>query len=92
VPVLPGAGALAAAGQASSLAPANRAATLGRVTGAVADPRAALLWDPQTCGGFLAAVPADRAAALVADLCAMGEGAAVIGQVTAGPVQITLTD
>jgi selenide,water dikinase len=92
VPLLPGAGALAAAGQASSLAPANRAATLGRVTGPVSDPRAALLWDPQTCGGFLAAVPADGAAALVADLRAMGEGAAVIGRVTAGPVQITLTD
>ena len=89
IPVLPGAVALAAAGQASSLAPANRAATAGRVT-APDDPRTALLWDPQTCGGFLAAVPADAATPLVAALRALGEDAACIGQVTAGAAHITV--
>jgi selenide,water dikinase len=90
VPLLPGAAVLAAAGQASSLAPANRAATLGRVV-APDDARAALLWDPQTCGGFLAAVAADEAPALVAALRAMGEDAACIGWVTDGPVRVTVT-
>ena len=55
------------------------------------DPRAGLLWDPQTCGGFLAAVPQGKAERLVADLRAGGEDAAIIGQVTAGPVGITVT-
>ena len=91
IPVLPGAVALAAAGQASSLAPANRAATAGRVT-APDDPRAALLWDPQTCGGFLAAVPADKAPRLVTALRALGEHAACIGHVMAGAAQIMVAD
>lgn len=90
VPLLPGAAALAAVGHASSLAPANRAATLGRVV-MPDDPRTALLWDPQTCGGFLAAVAADRAASVVAALRAAGEDAACIGQVTEGAVRITVT-
>ena len=55
------------------------------------DPRTALLWDPQTCGGFLAAVAADRAASVVAALRAAGEDAACIGQVTEGAVRITVT-
>ena len=83
IPLLPGAAALAAAGQASSLAPANRRATMGRMV-TPDTPRAALLWDPQTCGGFLAAVPMDRAEALVAALRAAGEDAARIGMVVTG--------
>ncbi len=91
VPLLPGAAALAAAGQASSLAAANRAALAGRIT-VPDDPRTGLLWDPQTCGGFLAAVPADVAPALVAALREAGEvGASVIGEVVAGPAGITVT-
>ncbi|MGQ0563453.1 MAG: selenide, water dikinase SelD [Gemmobacter sp.] len=95
IPVLPGAVALAAAGQASSLAPANRAAVQGRLSVPAplqGDPRLALLWDPQTCGGFLAAVPADQADRLVADLRAAGDDAARIGDVVAGPVQIDVAD
>lgn len=87
LPFLPGAVALAAAGQASSLAPENRAATLDRVT-APATPRTALLWDPQTAGGLLAAVPADRAAEVLAALAAAGEAAWQIGRVTEGPPAI----
>ena len=84
LPLLPGAEALAAAGQASSLAPANRAACLGRITGPLTSARAALLFDPQTCGGLLAAVSAKDAPALLATLPA----ARVIGEMTEGPVRI----
>jgi selenide, water dikinase len=89
VPVLPGAEALAGAGQASSLAPQNRAATLGRVT-APDSPRAALLWDPQTCGGLLAAVPEGQAQAAVAALRSAGIAAALIGTVEAGAPRVTV--
>ena len=41
-----------------------------------------LLYDPQTAGGLLAAVPVDRAAACVAALRAGGDAsAAVVGEV-----------
>lgn len=91
LPLLPGAEALAAAGQASSLAPANRAATMGRVI-APNTARAALLWDPQTGGGLLAAIPADRAEQILDALATAGEPAWHIGTVTEGPPRITLTD
>lgn len=79
IPLMPGAAALVAKGFASSVAPANRAALIGRV--ALPDsPGAALLFDPQTAGGFLASVAADRAGALCADLRELGHEAAVIGQ------------
>ncbi len=56
VPLMPGALALAAAGVRSSLHAANRAALAGRA--AVPDTHAgALMADPQTAGGLLAAVP-----------------------------------
>ena len=86
LPLLPGAEALAAAGEASSLAPQNRAACLGRLTGPLTSPRAALLFDPQTCGGLLAAVPAKAAPTLLAAL----PTARAIGQITAGPPRIRL--
>jgi selenide,water dikinase len=88
VPLLPGAEALAAAGHASSLAPANRA-VMARMW-FTESPRAALLFDPQTAGGLLAAVPADRAEALLAALKAEGETAAIIGHVTQGPPHLTV--
>ncbi len=88
VPALPGAAALAAAGHASVLAPANRAAVEARAdldTGA----GSALLVDPQTAGGLLAAVPQDHAATLLAALHAAGfADAAAIGSVEDGPAQI----
>lgn len=91
IPLLPGAESLAAAGHASSLAPDNRAATAWRMT-APATPRAALLHDPQTAGGLLAAVPAAQAETLLAALTAAGEPAAIIGHVTDGPAHLTVTD
>ena len=89
IPVLPGAEELAAAGHASSLSPANRAALLGRVTGA-SGPRAALLFDPQTGGGLLAAVPAAKAGHVLAALLTAGEVAAIIGEIVPGAAGITL--
>jgi selenide,water dikinase len=80
VPLLPGAERLAAAGEGSSLAPANRAACLGRVSGPLTTARAALMFDPQTCGGLLAAVPAES----VRDILAALPDASVIGQFVAG--------
>ncbi|MDA0923269.1 MAG: selenide, water dikinase SelD [Proteobacteria bacterium] len=82
VPLLPGALRLSKAGLRSTLFAQNQAALAGRV--AVADtPLGALVFDPQTAGGLLAAVPADLAAGLVADLRAAGHDAAQIGAVTA---------
>lgn len=88
LPLLPGAEALARMGIASSIAPANRAAVDWRLT-APATPRAALLFDPQTAGPLLAAIPADQAEKTLAALHATGEPATIIGHVTAGPPHLT---
>lgn len=81
IPLFDGAEDLAARGTASTLAPANRAALLGRIS-APQTPRAALLFDPQTTGGLLAAVPAPQAAALLHTLNEAGTPAASIGTIT----------
>ncbi|AZQ67798.1 selenide, water dikinase SelD [Silicimonas algicola] len=80
VPFLPGATALAEAGVRSSIWAANRAAVEATVPSTA---RGALLFDPQTAGGFLAAVPEAAAESAVADLRAMGHDAARIGRMTA---------
>jgi selenide, water dikinase len=87
IPLIPGAAALAAAGHASSLAPANRAATTPYMI-FTESPTASLLFDPQTAGGLLASVPADQAEALIA---ALGRQATIIGTVTKGPPMIHIT-
>ena len=86
IPTLPGAKSLAGAGHASSLAPANRAATLPFMD-FTESPSAALLFDPQTAGGLLAAVAADQAEAL---LIALGNQAAIIGTLAKGPPMIRI--
>lgn len=85
VPLLDGAKELAAAGIRSTLHAQN-----ARAAGAIRDPEAfegdpryALLFDPQTAGGLLAGVPAERAVACVDALRAAGERAAIVGRVTA---------
>lgn len=81
VPFLPGAVDLAAQGVASTLMPANRAALDWQVD-APPGPRTDLLFDPQTCGGLLAAVQRAALPGVLARLDAMGETAACIGEVT----------
>jgi selenide,water dikinase len=82
IPALDGALDLFARSVASSLAAANRAAlsALAEESGP-SDPLAALLIDPQTAGGLLAGVPAECAAACLAELAALGYRAAEIGVV-----------
>ena len=81
LPVYPGVRALIEAGVSSVLMPVNRAdaPVLG-----VDDP---LLFDPQTAGGLLAALPEDAARKALARL---GEDGHLIGQLHAGAGQITL--
>lgn len=84
IATIPGARELAGRGIASSLLPQNL-----RLRAAIRDPTRAetlplypLLFDPQTAGGLLGGVPADRAEACVAALRAAGyPAAAVIGAV-----------
>ena len=79
LPLLPGAADLLAAGHASTLHPANRAALKPACEGTVPD----ILADPQTAGGLLAAVPGDRADPCVEALRQAGYAdAAVIGETT----------
>lgn len=77
VPLLPGAMALSKNGIRSTLFPENRLA----LPGLPDDPLTDLLFDPQTAGGLLAAVPGD-AENLVAALTEKGVSAAVIGRMT----------
>jgi selenide,water dikinase len=86
LPVLDGALDLLASGTRSTLHAAN--AAMRDRCALPGGPRAELLFDPQTAGGLLAAVPPDRAAALVAALRADGLPAARIGEITAGPPRI----
>jgi selenide,water dikinase len=83
--MLNGAEDLAAMGIASTIAPANRALCLGRIT-APNSAGVALLYDPQTAGGLLATVPAAQAQKLLGVLVAAGEPAAIIGHISAAPV------
>ena len=92
IPAYDGALEMIRQGQRSSLHQSNQ--SVAPISGAGSgddDPRLALLSDPQTAGGFLAAVPGDQAQALLADLRAGGATqAAVIGQLHEGPAAITL--
>ena len=87
VPLLDGAVDTASAGILSSLQPHNLRLrrAVANVEQAANDPRYALMFDPQTAGGLLAAVPAARAEACVTALIQRGYlQAAVIGAVSSG--------
>lgn len=58
--------------------------------GELAEYERGLLFDPQTSGGLLMSVAADRAAALLADLHVEGEDAYEIGDVVSGPGNIVV--
>jgi selenide,water dikinase len=84
VPLLPGARELLARGLRSTFHPENARArrALAVAPGAAARSELDILFDPQTSGGLLFAVPAERAAAAVDALRARGDRAAdVIGEV-----------
>ncbi len=86
LPLLAGAAECVAAGVLSSLQPANLRLrrALANQEEAAGHPNYALLFDPQTAGGLLASVPADRVDACLAALRAAGyPHAACIGRVLA---------
>lgn len=86
LPLYAGAAALAQIGLASTLTPQNRAleGDVGAASGApLPDSLLNLLFDPQTAGGILAALPAENAAAALAALRGAGAPeAARIGEAT----------
>ncbi|MDZ7783234.1 MAG: selenide, water dikinase SelD [Halioglobus sp.] len=86
LPLLEGAAAQLRAGIASSMYPANTASgqrDLHIAAGADED-LSRILFDPQTSGGLLIAVPGERADALCDALASRGySGASIVGEVTA---------
>jgi len=93
LPALPGALALLALGLRSTFHAQNVAAAeaLADAHALEAEPRGALLFDPQTSGGLLFGVAAEHADAAVAALREEGDaGAAVIGRVVPGPPRLRL--
>ena len=87
VPLMAGAAQLASRGIRSSLFPENRMLAPWLKLEGAQD----LLFDPQTAGGLLAAVSAEDAEALVAELRAGGDPAAIIGTITKGAGGVVLT-
>jgi len=81
IPALDGALDLIAAGIASSLHAGNQTALAALADADRGSPLAALLIDPQTAGGLLAGVPADRAGSCLAALREAGYRAAEVGVV-----------
>ena len=83
IPAIDGALSLLGRGITSSLHADNIASLTALGPGEMieANPIAALLIDPQTAGGLLAGVPADRAAACIAQLRRLDYRAAEIGRV-----------
>ena len=79
IPLMQGALELSASGIRSSLFEDNRIGA-GPINGAVLD----LLFDPQTAGGLLAAMPARSTEAALKKLNEAGYDAAVIGDITEG--------
>jgi selenide,water dikinase len=77
VPLLPGALELAGQGVESTLAPENARF----VPNFSAEPRERVLIDPQTSGGLLGGLPAERVHACLAALKAAGMPAAIVGVV-----------
>jgi selenide,water dikinase len=93
LPVLPGALELLASGLRSTFHAQNVAASaaLCDTVALEAQPAGALLFDPQTSGGLLFGVAAERADAAVAALHEAGDvSAAAIGVVVAGAIRLEL--
>ena len=90
IPLLPGAMDLGERGIASTLKPQNEAALAGRI-GPSDHPALPLLFDPQTAGGLLAAVPADKVDATLTALARTETPGTVIGQITEGAPSLDLS-
>ncbi|HGG65153.1 MAG TPA: selenide, water dikinase SelD [Rhodobacteraceae bacterium] len=82
IPLLDGAATLADQGVRSTIWAANRAAV--QMQAEMESAPEILLFDPQTAGGLLAAVPAAQAKTILAKLLDAGEPAVIIGEVTDG--------
>ena len=89
IPFLNGAESLAKRGIRSTLYPENR--KFAEFMSIPDSSRAELLFDPQTAGGLLAAVPAPEASRLVTALNKIGHPAAKIGKISAGSAFISVT-
>ncbi len=85
LPALPGALELLARGERSTFHDENARLrkALAFAPGLAADPRAELLFDPQTAGGLLFALPAESAAVAIQRLRDGGQQAARLGEVMA---------
>ncbi len=84
LPIFAGVQDLVRAGHGSALTKSNRAAA--PVAGlAEGDWRSAVLHDPQTAGGLLAAIPAQKAQEILAALAKEGIEAWEVGEFEAGP-------
>ncbi len=90
LPVHEGFHRLAAKGVSTLSTTANRANTEGEIDLApgLDDGRAEILFDPQTSGGLLIAVAAERSASLLAGLLDSGHRAVEVGEVVAGPARL----
>lgn len=88
VPLMPGAERLAAQGIRSSIWQANSSldGKVERPVSAASD----LLYDPQTAGGLLAAVPEAKVQDLIETLSAAGETGWLIGKITRGAPSIKI--
>lgn len=87
LPIYSGALEALRAGVRSHLYESNKAAVPVVGHGA----RLPLIFDPQTAGGMLAAVPAETADAAVAEIAALGHTCAVVGSIVSGEPTITVT-
>jgi selenide,water dikinase len=91
LPLLPGAREVAAAGERTGGDSRNRDFAGPHVVhDGVPEELVTLAHDPQTAGGLLIALPAERAGALESAFAAAGEPLARIGRVDAGPAGVTL--
>jgi selenide,water dikinase len=82
VPALPGARHLLGRGIESTMAPANRAGGASLMRPASTEGPAGLLFDPQTSGGLLIGIAADKAPGLIDILHREGAPqAAIVGRV-----------
>ena len=80
IPLMQGAAQLSEMGIRSSLFDDNRVGA-----GPINGPNFDLLYDPQTAGGLLAAVPSKGADDMLKKLVEAGYSAAIIGEITIGP-------